>query len=121
MTGVLLMHYDELGLGNSRVSGKYLPDKYFEVQAQRRAIRTIFIKNSSSETIFVGTDHGLFRTDDLGQTWKELKEGLFNQDIRSLLVPATKTIFFMPGPLEEFLNRKMVERHFPTGLKKPPG
>ena len=115
------MHYDELGLGNSRVSGKYLPDKYFEVQAQRRAIRTIFIKNSSSETIFVGTDHGLFRTDDLGQTWKELKEGLFNQDIRSLVVPANKDNILYAGTARGIFKSEDGGETFPYWIEETTG
>lgn len=87
VTGVILMHYEELGLNNVNVSGKFLPQKYFQVVSKRRSIQALAVmENASGVSIFAGTSHGLFRSQNGGSNWTELKEGLFNQRIHSLAV-----------------------------------
>ncbi len=80
------MHYEELGLNGKVVSGKYLPEKYFEVASAKPSIQALAVSPTSPPQIFIGTARGLFRSDDLGKTWLELKQGLFNQDVRVLTV-----------------------------------
>ena len=81
------MHTDSLELSKRMVAGKFLPNKYFHVAGINRSIQSLaYIPNEEQTIIFVGTDHGLFRTIDSGKNWVESKKGLFNQNIRALAV-----------------------------------
>ncbi|GJL78284.1 MAG: hypothetical protein NPINA01_12730 [Nitrospinaceae bacterium] len=84
LSGFILMHYEGLGLNEVEVSGKFLPDKYFQIESSKRSIQTIAA--TPEDFIYVGTDHGLYRSQDGGNTWTELKEGLFHQNIKILTV-----------------------------------
>ena len=44
-------------------------------------------------SVFLGTMNGVFRSDDRGKSWKRLVNGMFIQDIRSLLVNSDNKIF----------------------------
>lgn len=89
------MHSDSLELDQRSVSGTFIPDKYFHVDPTFKKIQAITVTGNPAPKIFVGTDHGLYRSDDYGKSWQELKEGLFNQDIRSLAVnPEDPKIIF---------------------------
>ena len=69
------------------VEGKFLPKKYFHVAGAHRSIQSLaFISKKKTTLIFAGTNHGLFRSNDGGQSWIELKQGLFSQNIRDLVV-----------------------------------
>ncbi len=93
------MHYEEFGLNKIEVSGKYLPDKYFQVATAKRPVQSLLVTEGNRKTIYVGTSHGLYRSDDTGKNWTELKQGLFNQDIRVLAQPAeeSRTVYAGTG------------------------
>ncbi len=78
------MHYDGLGLNNVVVSGKFLPDKYFKLAAHKRTVQVINATNHGA--LFVGTDYGLYRSRDDGNTWAHLEQGMFNQNIHALAI-----------------------------------
>ena len=86
-SGILLMHADSLELDKKMIEGKFLPNKYFQVVGAHRSVQSLaVISENEASIIFAGTDHGLFRSNDSGQSWVELKEGLFSQDIRVLAI-----------------------------------
>jgi photosystem II stability/assembly factor-like uncharacterized protein len=87
ITGVLLMHYEDLGLQDSEVDGWFVPEKYFKVASSRRSIQALMISPNNPEEIFVGTNQGIYRSQDVGKSWQELKQGLFNQNIRAFASP----------------------------------
>lgn len=87
ITGVLLMHYEEFGLQDSEVDGWFVPAKYFKVSSSRRSIQALSVSPNNPEEIFVGTNLGIYRSQDVGKTWQELKQGLFNQNIRAFASP----------------------------------
>ena len=76
ISGVLLMHRGTFGLNDTEVSGAYLPDKYFHVEHAARTIQAVTTSGGKNPEVFVGTNHGLYRSRDGGNTWSELKEGL---------------------------------------------
>jgi len=84
ISGVLLMHYDSFGFNNVVISGKFLPDKYFQLAAKKRSIQAI--NATKNGTLYVGTDYGLYRSEDTGKTWTQLEQGLFNQNIHVLTI-----------------------------------
>jgi len=84
VSGVLLMHYESLGMNGVTVSGRFLPEKYFSVAGDETAIQALAA--SPTGTLFAGTASGLFRSGDNGASWSEVKQGLFSQDIRALAV-----------------------------------
>ncbi|NIP99010.1 MAG: hypothetical protein GWM98_00090, partial [Nitrospinaceae bacterium] len=47
VSGFLLMHYEELGLNGKVVSGKYLPEKYFEVASAKPSIQALAVSPTS--------------------------------------------------------------------------
>ena len=97
LSGFILMHYDSLGLNKVQISGKFLPDKYFKIASSRRKIQTI--AGTPGGSIYVGTDHGLYRSRDDGNTWAELKQGLFHQNIRVLAIdPAASGVIYAGTP-----------------------
>jgi threonine synthase len=84
ISGFILMHYEGLGLNNVVISGEFLPDKYFQLAANKRTVHAI--NATDKGTIYVGTDYGLYRSEDDGKTWTQLEQGLFNQNIHALAV-----------------------------------
>ena len=81
ISGVILMHYEGLGLNDAQIDGTYLPDKYFNVAVSKRHIHSIAATPDGS--IYVGTDHGLYRSPDAGESWAELEQGLFHKTIQT--------------------------------------
>jgi photosystem II stability/assembly factor-like uncharacterized protein len=97
LSGFILMHYESFGLNNVVVSGRFLPDKYFQVAISKRNIHSIAATPDGS--IYVGTDHGLFRSNDSGKSWVELEQGLFHKNIRTLAVdPVESNIIYAGTP-----------------------
>lgn len=86
VTGVLLMHHDELGLNEVEISGEYLPDKYFKVVSAEPEIQAIAVSADPSPALFVGTPEGLYKSKDGGVTWEQLRRGLMNEDIRAVAI-----------------------------------
>ena len=78
------MHPEEFGIQKAQITGKYLPSKYFNVQGANLRIQAILVPSSVSHTIFVGTNIGVYRSQDSGNTWKQINQGLFDQNIRAL-------------------------------------
>ena len=71
------MHTDSLELSKRMVGGEFLPDKYFYVAGANRSIQSLaYITDKKQLVLFVGTDHGLFRSIDLGESWIESRQGL---------------------------------------------
>jgi photosystem II stability/assembly factor-like uncharacterized protein len=89
------MHPEEFGIQKAQITGKYLPSKYFNVQGANLRIQAILVPSSVSHTIFVGTNIGVYRSQNLGSTWKQINQGLFDQNIRTLSLhpDSPKTIY----------------------------
>lgn len=87
------MHYDSFGLNHVVVSGKFLPDKYFQLAVSKRSIQAITA--TANGTLYVGTDYGLYRSQDEGKTWAQIEQGLFNQNIHALAIdPSDNSILY---------------------------
>jgi len=78
------MHPEEFGIQKAQIAGKYLPSKYFNVERANLRIQALLIPSSVSQTIFVGTNIGVYRSQNSGATWKQINQGLFDQNIRAL-------------------------------------
>jgi len=100
VSGILLMHNDSLGLSQRMVGSQFLPEKYFHVSGTHRSVQSLaFVSKNKTKLIFVGTDHGLFRSNDGGQSWVELKQGLFSQNILVLAVdPKNSQLIYAGTP-----------------------
>ncbi len=89
------MHRDSLELGQIEVSAQYLPDKYFHLVKDKLKIQTVAVNPQNEKVIFVGTGSGLFRSQDGGDTWQSLHEGLRDENIRALaLSPSTPNMIY---------------------------
>ena len=95
VSGILLMHRDSLELEQIEVSAQYLPDKYFHLVKDKLKIQTVAVNPQNEKVIFVGTGSGLFRSQDGGDTWQSLHEGLRDENIRALaLSPSTPNMIY---------------------------
>jgi photosystem II stability/assembly factor-like uncharacterized protein len=89
------MHRDSLELEQIEVSAQYLPDKYFHLVKDKLKIQTVAVNPQNEKVIFVGTGSGLFRSQDGGDTWQSLHEGLRDENIRALaLSPSTPNMIY---------------------------
>jgi photosystem II stability/assembly factor-like uncharacterized protein len=100
VSGIILINADSLELNKKVIDGKFIPDKYFQITETHRSIQSlasISVKNKI--LIFVGTDHGLYRSINSGESWVQLKQGLFSQDIRVLAVdPKNQQLMYAGTP-----------------------
>ena len=105
------MHTDSLELSKRMVGGEFLPNKYFYVAGADRSIQSLaYINDKKQLVLFVGTDHGLFRSIDLGESWIESKQGLFSQDIRALAAdPKDPKIIYAGTPKGIFKSENQGE------------
>ena len=95
VSGILLMHRDSLELEQIEVSAQYLPDKYFHLVKDKLKIQTVAVNSQNEKVIFVGTGSGLFRSQDGGDTWQSLHEGLRDKNIRTLAIsPSTPNMIY---------------------------
>lgn len=95
VSGVLLMHRDSLDLDQIEISAKYLPDKYFRLVKDKLRIQTVAVDPANVKIILAGTRSGLFRSQDGGETWQYLHDGLRDENIRALVLsPADSAMVF---------------------------
>jgi photosystem II stability/assembly factor-like uncharacterized protein len=95
VSGILLMHRDSLDLGNIEISSQYLPEKYFHLVKDKLKIQTVAMIPQNEKIIFVGTGNGLFRSQDEGETWQSLHDGLRDENIRALaLSPSVPNMIY---------------------------
>lgn len=100
LSGILLMHSDSLELEKKMIDGNLLPAKYFHVEGAPQTVQALaVIPGTTPPVLFAGTDHGLFRSMDMGKTWDEPKQGLFSTDIRALAVDPVNTGTLYAGTL----------------------
>jgi len=105
VSGILLMHRDSLDLDQIEISAQYLPDKYFHLVKDKLKIQTVAVNPKNGKIIFVGTDNGLFRSQDGGKTWQALHDGLRDENIRALaLSPSAPTLIYAGTSKGVFLS-----------------
>lgn len=80
------MHRDTLELDHIEIEAKYLPDKYFKMVGDGFALQTVAISPRDSSTLFVGTQNGLFRSQDGGVSWTQLHQGMRNENVRAVII-----------------------------------
>ena len=97
VSGVLLMHRDSLDLDKIEVSAQYLPDKYFRLVKDKLKIQTVALDPENGDILFAGTGSGLFRSQDGGNTWQSLHDGLRDENIRTLVLSPAKPAMIYAG------------------------
>ena len=80
------MHHDTFGLNNMEISGKFLPSKYFKVVSSEPEIQDIAVSGAPTYSIFIATLEGLYKSNDGGKSWAQLRKGLMNEKVRSVVI-----------------------------------
>lgn len=81
------MHSDYLELEKRMIDGQYLPKKYFNISGSRKVVQSLAVTSKENKQfIFAGTNQGLYRSGDSGQTWVKLEQGLYIKNIQVLTV-----------------------------------
>ena len=93
------MHPEKFGIEKAQISGKYLPAKYFQVYHARRQVQTLVASSGTNQTLYAGTDTGIYRSQDNGKTWHQTNQGLFNMDIRSIMIDPQEPDIVYAGTL----------------------
>lgn len=91
------MHSETFHLNKIMIDGKYIPDKYFDVnQPKRVKVNTVYIFSKKSDEILAGTKLGVFKTTDGGKNWIEVNQGLYNLNISVIVAdPLNNQIVFV--------------------------
>jgi ligand-binding sensor domain-containing protein len=100
VSGIILINADSLDLNKKVIEGKFIPDKYYQIAETHRSIQSLAsITLGNKVLIYVGTDHGLYRSINSGKSWIQLKQGLFSQDIRALAIdPKNSQLMYAGTP-----------------------
>ena len=100
VSGIILINADSLDLNKKVISGKFIPEKYYQIAETHRSIQSLAsITVDNKVLIYVGTDHGLYRSINSGKSWIQLKQGLFSQDIRALAIdPKNSQLMYAGTP-----------------------
>jgi ligand-binding sensor domain-containing protein len=100
VSGIILINADSLDLNKKVIEGKFIPDKYYQIAETHRSIQSLASINLDNKVIiYVGTDHGLYRSINSGKSWIQLKQGLFSQDIRALAIdPKNSQLMYAGTP-----------------------
>lgn len=87
VSGVMLMHAETLHLKDKMIAGKYIPDKYFEInQPSETRVNLFYASPTNRDTFFMGANNGILKTTDGGKSWTEANQGLYNLDISVIIV-----------------------------------
>ena len=100
VSGIILINADSLDLNKKVIAGKFIPEKYYQIAETHRSIQSLAsITVDNKVLIYVGTDHGLYRSINSGKSWIQLKQGLFSQDIRALAIdPKNSQLMYAGTP-----------------------
>jgi photosystem II stability/assembly factor-like uncharacterized protein len=86
ISGILLMHHDFFKLDEFEINGKFLPSKYFKIVSSEPEIQDIAVSGAPTYSIFIATLEGIFKSNDGGKTWTQLRKGLMNENVRSVVI-----------------------------------
>ena len=80
------MHHDTFNLDDIEISGKFLPSKYFKIVISEPEIQDIAVSGAPTFSTFIATLQGLYKSNDGGKTWAQLRTGLMNEKVRSVVI-----------------------------------
>jgi photosystem II stability/assembly factor-like uncharacterized protein len=86
ISGILLMHHEKFGLNDIEISSNFLPSKYFKIVSTEPEIKDIAVSGSPNFAIFIATPEGIFKSNDGGEKWSQLRKGLLNEKVRSIVI-----------------------------------
>jgi len=80
------MHHDTFNLDDIEINGEFLPNKYFKIVSSEPEIQDIAVSGAPTYSIFIATLEGIFKSNDGGKTWTQLRKGLINEKVRSVVI-----------------------------------